>query len=135
MRPSHHGQTSIVRLVRDDSAMGKVSFAAAVLLAIALVQPRPGGAANASAAQLCNREEVANIVRQEKPDFADIELNSGGISGLRCFDFTSDGTPDVLLSVFGGGTGGNMLWGFISADGGTPKLTNYSGGGSHLGID
>jgi hypothetical protein len=91
--------------------------------------------ASAAAGIPCNRERVAGIVRDQNRNLADAERNMGGISSLRCFDFTGDGTRDVLFSVFGGGTAGNGAWGLVVADGGTHKLTNYGGGGSDLGID
>lgn len=48
--------------------------------------------------------------------------NDGGVSSVACADFTGDGTPDMAVTLFGGGTAADVAWFVFLSDSSEWKL-------------
>jgi hypothetical protein len=99
---------------------------AAAILVSAVAVPSSG-----QAAVRCTDAAARSAIRYAKPHFAALgppqTFPATAADRLVCFDATGDGMTDMAVSLFSGGTAGDVGWVFFAAK---PDGWQYAGHGS-----
>jgi hypothetical protein len=97
----------------------------------------PSSAQTGTAAPKCTDAAARSAIRYAKPRFAALgppqTFPAKAADQLVCFDATGDGLTDMAVSLFSGGTAGDVGWVFFAAKGNGWRLAG-SGAGYKLAI-
>ncbi|HEY1369208.1 MAG TPA: hypothetical protein VGF23_18935 [Gaiellaceae bacterium] len=97
-----------------------------VLLALGLLL------ATASPAAACSPAAAKAAIAQTKPRLALVAdkqlVTPGQADAVLCFDLTADGRTDMAVSLFSGGTAGDVGWLVFVPDGARWRLAGSGGG-------
>ena len=109
-----------------------VLVCALVAAAVAATAVAPAGAAS------CSSATAKAAVKQVKPHIrslanAPMLVTPAMVDQVLCFDFTSDGKPDIAVTVASGGTAGDIGWVALAKRGSGWKLI-LTASGYKLGL-
>jgi hypothetical protein len=115
-------------------AVGKLSLVALTTVAAAVVAGPPA----AGAAPACSSAGARAAIAASKPRLAlvgpdKVTITPSQADKVLCFDATGDGRADMAVSLFSGGTAGDVGWLFFVPHGARWRLAR-SGSGYKLGL-
>jgi len=84
------------------------------LLGLALVLATATASPSSAASRACSPAAARAAIAQAKPKLAlnadKVSITPGQADAVLCFDLTADGRADMAVSLFSGGTAGDVGW-------------------------